>query len=223
MVRRLLHRTPEEQEAWYGATAAQRNEDDAKCSPDFLASLMGCIDSAIAADTQGEKTAAEHEAECRKTLKYEESNEPVTSETIAPCAQHTGVLEDWFQLLDHGLLITGMGNSDSHGTTLEPGLPRNFIAVSNDDPTRVDRAEVARNIKAMKVLPSTGPFVEVSLNGRGMGETVALAKGASAKLRVKVQTASWFGVSRIEVYQSGRIVGTPSRRRRSLTSTASST
>ncbi len=206
MVRRLLHRTPEEQDAWYDATATQKNEDDTKCTPAFLESLVACARDGRAADPA--KPVAEVEAECAETLKYVESNKPGESATIAPCAQHQGVLEDWFQLLNFGLEVTAMGNSDSHGTTLEPGLPRNFVAAANDDPTRVDRAEVARNIKDMKVLPSTGPFVEVAISGKGMGETVTASVDAKLGLKVRVQTPSWFGVSRIEVYRNGRVVAT---------------
>ncbi|MFT7622037.1 MAG: hypothetical protein ACI9WU_001202, partial [Myxococcota bacterium] len=121
----------------------------------------------------------------------------------APCAQHEGIADDWFTLLNYGMHVTAMGNSDSHGTSLEPGLPRNWVVSGTDDASRIDKAEIAANIKAQKVVASTGPFVEVSINGVGMGETASVS--GEVELKLRIQTPSWFGISRIEIYRNGTL------------------
>ncbi len=176
ILRRMLHRTIAEQEAWNAAFAAPPLDNNAShCSP-------ATLDEVIAG---------------KKTL--------TPAEELAPCGQQQGSIDDWFQLLNHGLRATAMGNSDSHGTDTEPGLPRNFVASSTDDARHIDRREVAENIKKGKVVSSTGPFVHVTLDGAGPGETVSLASGAGVTLRVRVETPSWFGVDRLEIYRNGAL------------------
>ena len=58
----------------------------------------------------------------------------------------------------------------------------------------------------MNVLPTSGPFVRVSVNGAGMGSTAVAASGSKPTLHLHVETPSWFGVSRFEVYANGLIV-----------------
>ena len=176
IVRRIMTRTPGEDAAWHDADEVVRDPDQTKCRPEFLAEIL----------------------EGKQTL------EP--ADEIAPCSQHEGVVDDWFTLLNHGMHVTAMGNSDSHGKGLEPGIPRNFIASSTDNAAHIDQREIAKNIKAGKVVPSTGPFVRVSIDGAGLGETATVAAGAKVQLKLQVQTPSWFGVSRIEVFRNGRLV-----------------
>ena len=203
-IRRLLRRTEAEQLAWRDASPEARDADKAKCSPAFLKTLSACPANKQAADEKAGKpvlTAVEYAAACAVENGWLASDNPLEDAFDAPCAQHQGVAEDWFQLLNFGLNVTAMGNSDSHGTTLEPGLPRNYIASSTDDASQIDKQEIAKNIKAMNVVPTTGPFVTASIAGKTFGQT-ATATGA-VTMRVKVQTPSWFGTSRIEVYRNG--------------------
>lgn len=121
-----------------------------------------------------------------------------------PCPERTGVMDDYFRLLEHGMLQAAIGGSDSHAASLEPGMPRNWIRASNDTPGALDKAELARNMRKSKVVASYGPFLDVSLAGKGPGETASVAAG-KAKLKLKIQTASWFGVDRVEIYVNGLV------------------
>ena len=178
IIRRILTRTPDEQHAWVNATAAQRDPEQTLCAPKPRGKLKDDFVWTLA-------------------------------DEIAPCAQHQGVADDWFTLLNYdvaGRSITAMGNSDSHGTTLEPGIPRNWIASSTDDVRKIDRAEIARNIHQNRVVVSTGPFVRVEIGEATIGDTVALTDGQDIQLRIQVQTPSWFGVSRVEIYRNRQLV-----------------
>jgi hypothetical protein len=126
-----------------------------------------------------------------------------------PCVRNgsphvEGVIDDWFRLLDYGVVYTGMGNSDTHTLSSEIGLPRNFVASSVDAPAMIDRRELADNIRASRVVVSYGPFVEVTAEGGVIGDTVQ-AEGP-VELHVRVQSASWFDVDRIEVYANGELL-----------------
>ena len=175
MVRRMLQRTEGEQLAWTNATKAQQDEKQAKCDPAVLKQIVAGTTTLTADDE------------------------------AAPCAQQQGVADDWFQLLNHGFAPTAMGNSDSHGDELEPGIPRNWIASSTDDAARIDRKEIAANIKAGKVLPSSGPFIRASIRGKSWGEIAAVPDG-NVELDLHVETPSWFGVSRIEIYRNAELI-----------------
>jgi hypothetical protein len=72
------------------------------------------------------------------------------------------VLEEWFVLLSRGFRYTATGNSDSHRLGFEEvGHPRNFVAVSDDQPENVDPLEVVSSVRAGRVVVSNGPFVRV--------------------------------------------------------------
>ena len=52
-------------------------------------------------------------------------------------------LKDWFSLLNRGILITGVGNTDAHKypKTL-PGYPRNYVLSPTDNPWEIDANRV---------------------------------------------------------------------------------
>ena len=110
-------------------------------------------------------------------------------------------IDDWFRLLNYGVFYTGMANSDTHTPSSEIGLPRNYVSSSIDAPAMLDRPELADNIRAGRVVASYGPFIELSVEGGSIGDTVE-AEG-EVELHLRVQSASWFDVDRIEVYANG--------------------
>jgi len=172
--RRMLERTPDEQQAWIETRSAPACE---------LADL-----------------------------------DDVTLDTLVPCGDHEGTVDDWFALLDaglpgergapeHSVLLapTGMANSDTHGKTdVESGFPRNWIAASTDVVSRVDHGEIADNTRARRVTAGAGPFVELWVNGAPIGSLVE-ARGA-VTVRVRVQSPAWFLVDRVELYRSKELV-----------------
>lgn len=119
-----------------------------------------------------------------------------------PCTKRYGVLDFWFRLLNHGLFATGMGNSDSHGVFFEAGLPRTFVMSSTDVPNQVDVEEHIDHIMAGRTLSTTGPFLTFTIEGKGPGSKAVL-EGDTVDLKMKIQTPSWFGVDRVEIYRNG--------------------
>ncbi len=119
-----------------------------------------------------------------------------------PCVQHLGVMDDWMRWLDAGLNVTLTAASDSHGLIREPGMPRTLIRDDATTPQDIHVDEIAQAIEAHEALPTYGPVIDVSAGGALPGD-LAEVQGESVEVDLRVQTASWFGVDRIEVYVSG--------------------
>ena len=49
-------------------------------------------------------------------------------------SQIQAFFDDWLRLFNHGFDVAGLANSDSHGTDVEVGLPRNWVASPTDSP-----------------------------------------------------------------------------------------
>ncbi len=126
---------------------------------------------------------------------------------VDPCPTVRGTIDDWFQLLNHGVRRPVLGNSDSHGTYgIEAGCPRNYVRSDAGQPMAIAEGEVAAQVKAMRSFATYGPFVELTLNDQPIGSTVKVAKGEPVRLHLKVQSPTWFDVDRIEVYRNGDLI-----------------
>jgi len=113
------------------------------------------------------------------------------------------VRADWLSWLLQGERRTGTANSDSHRLGEIPALPRNYVQLTDDDPAHFDEAAFRESIRAGRVFGTTGPFLEVSLSGVGLGGTF---RGADAVLHAAVRAASWVPISALRVYVNGVLV-----------------
>ena len=118
-----------------------------------------------------------------------------------------GGMEDWFTLLNKGHRYTGMGNSDSHDEEEEPGYPRTYTPVSNDNPGQISEAEIISAIKNGNAMATNGPFVRIDVDGKGMGETVDGNSG-QVKVKVRIDTAPWINFDTVAFVVNGEIVHT---------------
>lgn len=176
-----LQRTPEERQSW--DLAAGRDAVKAQTMLDDLTKL------------------------CRFDRKKIDKpfDEVVPKETWdRPCGERNGALEDWMRMLEYGMVKAATGGSDSHASSLEPGTPRNYIASKTDAPLAIDPAEIAANMRGGKVVTSFGPMIRVDVAGAGPGETVSVS-GEKVTVKVRVDTASWYGVDLVEIYVNGQI------------------
>jgi hypothetical protein len=117
-----------------------------------------------------------------------------------------GQLDDWFTLLNLGYRITALANSDTHDmTTTEAGCPRNYVLSGTDEPAFISDQDVADAVKAHRVVVSTGPFLQLSLNGAGIGDTL-ITDAATLTARVEVRAPSWMGIDAVELYENGTML-----------------
>lgn len=116
------------------------------------------------------------------------------------------VLADWFSLVLHGRRVVVVGNSDTHHLRYSvAGYPRNYVSVSDDSVGATGGEQLADGIKAGRSFVTTGPMLDVTVNGRGLGSIVP-AKGAAPKLRAVVRAASWISVDKLSVLVDGKVV-----------------
>jgi hypothetical protein len=115
-------------------------------------------------------------------------------------------MADWYALLDAGVRMTATGNSDSHRITYhEAGVPRNFVQVGDDAPSKLDPAHFVEAVRAGRVVVSSGPFVRLEVGGHGIGEECA---PGDQEVHVRVDAPAWVDVSRVDVVVRGQTVKT---------------
>jgi hypothetical protein len=180
----ILRRTPEEQAAWLHLVDGKSAKAGRFRVQDLDKTFCG-LDLAKLGKALDEAYTAE--------------------QLLLPCTRWVGSLSDYFRMLEHGFVKTQVGGSDSHGYKIEPGAPRNWIKATADAPGAISAGEVSRNLRKGQVIASYGPFVDVRVLGGGPGDTV-MASAGKIDVKVKVQTASWFGIDRVEIYRNGDLV-----------------
>ncbi len=130
--------------------------------------------------------------------------DPETAE-ISTASETHSVLRDWFNLLNRGLRIAAVGNSDSHKVHSNfAGYPRNYTQSDATSPGEIDPAHVADELRAMRVFTTTGPFVEFTVGGAAMGAVVA-AKDGIVEVSIRVQAASWIDCDRVKIVVNGDV------------------
>jgi hypothetical protein len=113
-------------------------------------------------------------------------------------------LHDWFALLEAGFHPTATGNSDSHTLTYQDaGVPRNWVAVPDDDPSHFDERAFVEAVRGGRVIVSSGPFIRLEAGGKGVGSKVP---AGSTAIRIRVDAPPWVDVDRVELIVRGRIV-----------------
>lgn len=115
------------------------------------------------------------------------------------------VLKDWFELLDRGLVVTAMGNSDTHDlrSTLG-GYPRNYVRVHDDRPGAADEDEIVAALRAHQAYFTTGPIVSLRSGDAGIGDVVTAPDG-TVTVAIEVTAAPWIDIDAATLYVNGRI------------------
>jgi hypothetical protein len=116
---------------------------------------------------------------------------------------------NWLQLLNQGLRIPGVVNTDAHYNFHGSGGLRNWIQSPTDDPAAVRPLDIVHAAEQGRSVMSNGPFLEVSaieagqMQGVTAGEDLRAASG-KVELRIRVQCPNWLDVDRVFVLLNGR-------------------
>lgn len=114
------------------------------------------------------------------------------------------VMRDWYALLNAGFRVVATGNSDSHRVAFhEPGTPRNLVQVPSDAPGKLDERAFVDAVRAGKVVVSSGPFVRLTVAGKGIGESVP---EGDAEVEIRVDAPPWVDVDRIDLIRRGEVL-----------------
>jgi hypothetical protein len=114
-------------------------------------------------------------------------------------------LADWYELLNLGRRYTATGSSDSHRLLYQwAGYPRTYLQIDDDRPEMVTGEHIARALREGRAFVSSGPLLNVRVNGAAPGETAVGVRG-KVLLQVAVRAASWIDVRRVQVIVNGKI------------------
>ena len=119
-------------------------------------------------------------------------------------------IHDWIGLLNQGLRIPGVVNTDSHYNFHGSGWMRNYVRCSSDDPAEIDTLEIVRAAEKGQVVMTTGPFLEATLSAFGSVRPVfgpgdkAQITGGRANLHIKIQCPNWLDVNRVQLFLNGQ-------------------
>jgi len=150
------------------------------------------------------KTSAEGQPLCMPST-Y--GSKPVPRETAElPCTFYSGHVDDYMRYLEHGMLKTQIASSDSHDGVHEPGYPRTYFQIGTDSPSSLTAKDMVGSLKAGHAMTTYGPYLSADVGGKSFGEVAPATAGGKVTLNLTVQTASWFGVDRIEIYVNGHLV-----------------
>ncbi|MEZ4465901.1 MAG: CehA/McbA family metallohydrolase [bacterium] len=114
------------------------------------------------------------------------------------------VLADWLGLLNQGLRITAVGNSDTHGESRAPGYPRNYVRTAGTAAHEVTGAEVSTALREGRSIVTGGAVLDFPF-GPGPGDTVVPDAG-SVRVHVRLRTPPYTGIRRLVAFHRGAAV-----------------
>lgn len=118
-------------------------------------------------------------------------------------ARIRAVRKDWISFLKQGERIVGTANSDSHTSAAQVGLPRTMVAMKDDRVSEFAQSDFIAALKAGNAYGTTGPFMEIALSGKKMGETL---QGASGQLSMRISSVDWIDIDTVKVQVNGSTI-----------------
>lgn len=113
---------------------------------------------------------------------------------------------NWLRLLNQGMRIPGVVNTDAHYNFHGSGFLRIYVQSPTDEPAKIETLNIVHACEQGHVIMTNGPFLEVSLSGGGERATAggdAEAADGKAALAVRVQCPNWFDIDRVQVFLNG--------------------
>lgn len=129
------------------------------------------------------------------------------------------VLRDYWALLNFGWRYTATGSSDSHRIQYHwAGYPRTMVTIDphpppDEDLSKIDPLAVVSAIKKGHATVTSGPIIELELEGVHPGDEIVTA-GDPLSGHLRVRAAPWIDVTRVEIVVAGKVAQTfevPSR------------
>jgi len=120
--------------------------------------------------------------------------------------------DDWFSFLNQGFNKVATGNTDSHWIFLDGcGYPRNYVA-SNLTSMEVFGTEqenaLVDSILHGDVLVTTGPIIDFTMDGKGLGDTVYVSaqQRGRVNISVTVKAAPWVPMQQVRFIVNGETI-----------------
>ena len=118
-------------------------------------------------------------------------------------------LKDWYSLMNRGIFMTGVANTDAHRYPRElPGYPRNYVLSDTDNPWEIDPARVVDALKRRASTASFGPVIRFSAGDRRPVGSQLSARQEGTTLHIQVQAVPWIPVEQVELIANGEVFRT---------------
>jgi hypothetical protein len=96
----------------------------------------------------------------------------------APNPARGGNIGDWFNLINQGIVRTGIADSDTHNRIINvAGFPRNMVSAPSDDAGAVDAPTLSTNVNAGRTFGTNAPVVRVTAFASSTGQSGGLDVG----------------------------------------------
>ncbi len=114
------------------------------------------------------------------------------------------LLDDWYALLRGGRHVVATGASDTHRLARTPvGSPRTCVRVAVDEPGRLTPEAYLEGLRAGDAFATSGPFVDLTVQGQGLGAVVTPDASGEVDVVAHVQAPAWVSVDRVTVVVNG--------------------
>ncbi len=117
---------------------------------------------------------------------------------------------DWFNLLNQGIVRTGVSDSDTHQRiSTQSGTPRTMIASSESDLTMLNPETLASTIISGRAMGTNGPMVRLTVEALTSGDDATLEDGdtnlvtatdGEVNVHLEIQSPTWAEFDTIELY-----------------------
>ncbi len=113
-------------------------------------------------------------------------------------------VKDWLNLLNRGYYFPLVGSSDSHATdTEEPGYARTYVYYEGEKGEKLNWPAVLESIKKGRSFASTGPIIELMINGKYTCGDSFTAEKEKIQISLQVQSAPWVAVDEVRIIVNG--------------------
>jgi hypothetical protein len=117
---------------------------------------------------------------------------------------------DWFNMLNQGIVRTGIADSDTHQRIItQAGFPRTMIAETETDLTLLDPETLSATVNNGRAIGTNGPMIRVSVEALTSNDTASLEAGdtnlvtaldGEVEVTVTIQSPVWAEFDTVEYY-----------------------
>jgi hypothetical protein len=132
----------------------------------------------------------------------------VESQTFAPGLDSPSISE-WYRFLNCGYRLPLIGGTDKMSAEVPVGAIRTYARLRPDEP--MTPGSWAAAVRAGRTVATSGPFLELSVEGHGPGDLIALPPtGGRVEVRARARAAQPT-IDRLELVVNGDVVAAESR------------
>jgi hypothetical protein len=111
-------------------------------------------------------------------------------------------VNEWYRLLNAGFRVAAVGGTDKMSAGMPLGGVRTYTRTGGG-PVSFERW--AHGVRAGRTITSTGPFIDLRVEGAGIGDELRIG-GNGGTVTVEAEASAFQPLGRLEIVQDGRVV-----------------